>query len=194
MEDALNIAGMSAEQDRRISETVERERNRLWKFIRRRVTDEGEAEDVLQEVFYELVESYRMMKPVEEVTAWLYQVARNRIVDRFRRRRAVTTGSGAAAEAGEERTRWEELLPSPEGGPEAAFARSILLEELEAALAELPPEQREVFLAHEFEGRSFKQLAAASGVSINTLLARKHYAVMHLRKRLQAIYEEFSKA
>jgi RNA polymerase sigma factor (sigma-70 family) len=195
VEDALNAASMSVEQDRRISETVEREQARLRNFIRRRVPDEGDAEDVLQDVFYELVEAYRLMKPVEQVTAWLYQVARNRITDLFRKRRpsAMEDGSAASAEASQERPRWEDLLPSPDGGPDAEYARAILLEELEAALAELPAEQRDVFLAHEFEGRSFKELATASGVSMNTLLARKHYAVLHLRERLKAIRDEFNR-
>jgi RNA polymerase sigma factor (sigma-70 family) len=192
MEDALNVASMSVEQDRRISETVEREQSRLRRFIRRRVPDEADAEDILQDVFYELVEAYRLMKPVEQVSAWLYQVARNRITDLFRKRRPVTMSSnGAGTALGEEGPRWEDLLPSADGGPEAEYARGILLEELEAALAELPAEQRDAFLAHEFEGRSFKELAAATGLSVNTLLARKHYAVMHLRERLRAIRDEF---
>jgi RNA polymerase sigma factor (sigma-70 family) len=182
---------MSVEQDQRISETVEREQTRLRRFIRSRVADEGDVEDILQDVFYELVESYRLLKPVEEVTAWLYRVARNRIIDLFRKRKPV---SGADSHAGdEEGPRWEDLLPSPDAGPEAEYARAILLEELEAALAELPADQREVFVAHEFEGLSFKEMAEASGVGVNTLLARKRYAVMHLRGRLQAIYDEFRK-
>ena len=132
------------------------------------------------------------MKPVEEVTAWLYRVARNRIIDLFRKRKPVTIGSGGAvSDDGEPMARWEDLLPSPDAGPEARYARAILLEELEAALAELPAEQRQVFLAHEFEGRSFKEMAESTGLSVNTLLARKHYAVMCLRERLQAIYDEF---
>jgi RNA polymerase sigma factor (sigma-70 family) len=199
MKDVLNAAWMSVEQDRRISETVERERGRLRNFIRRRVPDEGDAEDILQDVFYELVEAYRLMKPVEQVTAWLYMVARNRITDLFRKRGPTSTVGTRSAVAGHSRSegqespRWEDLLPSPDGGPEAEYARGILLEELEAALAELPAEQRKVFLAHEFEGRSFKEMAAATGMSVNTLLARKHYAVMHLRERLRAIHDEFSR-
>jgi RNA polymerase sigma factor (sigma-70 family) len=198
MEDALDIARMgpdeprmSIEQDRRITETVEREQARLRRFIRGRVADEGDAEDILQEVFYELVEAYRLMKPVEEVGAWLFRVARNRITDLFRKRKPAPMASASAGD--EDGPRWEDLLPSPYAGPEAEYARGILLEELEAALVELPEEQREVFLAHEFEGRSFKELAEATGLSVNTLLSRKHYAVAHLRERLQSIYEEFRK-
>lgn len=192
MEEALNTDWMRAEQDQRISEAVSRERGRLRNFIRRRVRDEADAEDILQDVFYELVETYRLMKPVEQVGAWLFRVARNRIIDLFRKRKPETLESeiaGAAAEG--ETLTLEDLLPSPDAGPEAAYARSVLLEELDAALDELPEGQREVFVAHELEGRSFKDLAAETGVSINTLLSRKHYAVLHLRERLGEIYEEF---
>jgi len=192
MEEALNTDWMRVEQDQRISEAVSRERGRLRNFIRRRVRDEADAEDILQDVFYELIETYRLMKPVEQVGAWLFRVARNRIIDLFRKRKPETLESeiaGAAAEG--ETLTLEDLLPSPDAGPEAAYARSVLLEELDAALDELPEGQREVFVAHELEGRSFKDLAAETGVSINTLLSRKHYAVLHLRERLGEIYEEF---
>jgi len=192
MEEALNTDWMRAEQDQRISEAVSRERGRLRNFIRRRVRDEADAEDILQDVFYELVETYRLMKPVEQVGAWLFRVARNRIIDLFRKRKPETLESeiaGAAAEG--ETLTLEDLLPSPDAGPEAAYARGVLLEELDVALDELPRGQREVFVAHELEGRSFKDLAAETGVSINTLLSRKHYAVLHLRERLGEIYEEF---
>lgn len=183
-----------AEQDQRISEAVEREQVRLRNFIRRRVADPGEAEDILQDVFYELLEAYRMMKPVEQVTAWLFRVARNRITDLFRRKkREARSELSVYAEDGQE-VGWEDLLPSPDAGPDAAFARRVLLEELDAALDELPEEQREVFVAHELMGYSFKDLAEESGVSVNTLLSRKHYAVLHLRQRLHAIYDEFTKA
>jgi RNA polymerase sigma factor (sigma-70 family) len=192
MGDALSVAWMTIEQDQRISETVEREQARLRRFIRRRVADEGDAEDILQEVFYELVEAYRLMKPVEQMSAWLFRVARNRITDLFRRRRPGSVPSQGAASAEDEAgPRWEDLLPSPDAGPEAAYARDVLLEELDAALAELPEEQRAVFVAHEIEGRRFKELAEATGLNVNTLLSRKHYAVAYLRERLQAIYDEF---
>ncbi|HYL15551.1 MAG TPA: RNA polymerase sigma factor [Terriglobales bacterium] len=183
-----------AEQDQRISEAIQRERTRLGNFIRRRVADQGDAEDILQDVFYEFVQAYRMMKPVEQVTAWLFRVARNRITDLFRRKRreAVKSDPGATTEDGEA-VQWEDLLPSPDAGPEAAYARNVLAEELDAALEELPGEQREVFIAHELMGYSFKELATQTGVSVNTLLSRKHYAVLHLRQRLQAIYDEFTK-
>src|SRR3990172_610005 len=195
MEGVLSAECMTAEQDQRISDAVEREQARLRKFIRRRVADERDAEDILQDVFYELVEAYRLMKPVEQVSAWLFRVARNRITDLFRKRKpqAFRNEPAAVAEEGDLPS-WEDLLPSPDAGPEAAYARSVLLEELDAALAELPEEQREVFVAHEFEGRSFKELAATTGLSVNTLLSRKHYAVTHLRQRLQAIHDEFTKA
>lgn len=189
---ALSADWMRAEQDQRISEAVRRERGRLRNFIRSRVRDEADAEDILQEVFYELVETYRLMKPVEQVSAWLFRVARNRIIDLFRKRKPETLESeiSGTAEEGETLT-LEDLLPSPDGGPEAVYARTVLLEELDAALDELPEEQREVFVGHELEGRSFKDLAAETGVSINTLLSRKHYAVIHLRERLSEIYDEF---
>ena len=184
---------MIAEQDQRISEAVVREQGRLRNFIRKRVPNVGDAEDILQDVFYELVEAYRMMKPVEHVTAWMFQVARNRITDLFRKKKpdASTNDSVGATEEGEDLT-LEDLLPSPDAGPEAAYARQVLLEEMDAALEELPEEQREVFVAHELQGRSFKELAEETGVSVNTLLSRKHYAVRHLRDRLGAIYEEFT--
>jgi RNA polymerase sigma factor (sigma-70 family) len=194
MDQALRKQWPMAEQDQRISEAISRERPRLRNFIRKRVADREDAEDILQEVFYELIEAYRMMKPVEEVTAWLYQVARNRIIDLFRRkgREAQESEPATVTEDGEALL-LEDLLPSPDAGPEAAYARSVLLEELEDALDELPQEQREVFIAHELLGYTFKELSAQTGVSVNTLLSRKHYAVLHLRQRLQAIYDEFTK-
>jgi len=196
MEDVLSVTSEPGEprtaQNRRISEAIEREGRRLLGFIRKRVDDEGDAEDILQDVFYELTEAYRLMKPVEQVGAWLYRVARNRIIDRFRKRRPEGSGEVPVNAGEEDPLRLEDLLPSPDAGPEALYARSVLLEELEAALDELPEEQREVFMAHEIDGRSFKQLAEETGLSINTLLSRKHYAVLHLRRRLRAIYEEFT--
>ncbi len=181
---------MTLERDRRITEVVERERSRLLGFIRRRVPDAGDAEDVLQEVFAELVEANRLLMPIEHVTGWLFRVARNRITDLFRRKRPERLGEATVAGAGGERLRLEELLPSPDAGPEALYARRVLLEEIALAVAELPEEQRAVFVAHELEGRSFKEMAAATGVSINTLLSRKHYAVLSLRERLQDLFDE----
>jgi len=194
MDETLKEQWMMVQQDQQISEAVEREKPRLRNFIRKRVADRSDAEDILQEVFYELVEAYRMMKPVQQVTAWLFQVARNRITDFFRSKtREASSEAAVKLEDGEE-LHWEDLLPSTEAGPEAAYARSVLMEEMEAALDELPEEQREVFVAHEFLGYSFKELAAQTGVSVNTLLSRKRYAVVHLRERLQTIYDDFRKA
>jgi len=187
------MAWMRAEQDRRISETVEGQRARLRNFIRRRVADEADAEDVLQDVFYDFVQAYRLMKPIEQVGAWLFRVARNRIVDLYRRRKTDPLRKEAAVVPEAERLMLEDLLPSPDAGPEAEYARSLLLAELEDALDELPEEQRGVFLAHEIDGRSFKEISAETGVGVNTLLSRKHYAVLHLRQRLKTIYDEFSK-
>jgi RNA polymerase sigma factor (sigma-70 family) len=194
MDQALKRQWPMTEQDQRISEAISRDRPRLRNFIRKRVADVADAEDILQDVFYELVEAYRMMKPVEQVTAWLFQVARNRITDLFRRknREDAKTEPAAVAEDGEVLL-LEELLPSPDAGPEAAYARSVLLEELDHALDELPEEQREVFIGHELMGYSFKELSGRSGVGVSTLLSRKRYAVLYLRKRLQAIYDEFTK-
>jgi RNA polymerase sigma factor (sigma-70 family) len=192
MDKAATTNWIMAEQDERLTETIGREQGRLRNFIRRRVADEAEAEDILQDVFYELIEAYRLMKPIEQVGAWLYRVARNRIIDGFRKKKPepLSAEKDPDAEDGDTLS-LDELLPSPEAGPEAAYARSILLEELEAAVDELPEEQREVFLAHEFEGISFKEISAETGVSVNTLLSRKHHAVLHLRRRLQSIYEDF---
>ena len=185
---------MSIEQDQRISETVEREQTRLRRFIRSRVADEGDVEDILQDVFYELVEANRLLMPIEHVTGWLFRVARNRITDLFRKKKPESFSDAAVADDEEELLRLEDLLPSPDAGPDALFARGVLLEELDLALDELPDEQRDVFVAHELEGRSFQEMAADTGVSVNTLLSRKRYAVQHLRERLQGIYDEFTKA
>jgi RNA polymerase sigma factor (sigma-70 family) len=194
MEEVLSTGGVPTDQNRGISETIAREQARLRQFIRQRVPDEGDAEDIFQEVFYELIAAYRLMKPVEQVGAWLFRVARNRIIDLFRSKRPAVLGNDSilATEDGEAH-RWEDLLPSPDAGPEAAYARGVLLEELDGALEDLPEEQRDVFVAHEIEGRSFKELSEAMGVGVNTLLSRKRYAVLQLRCRLQAIYDEFGK-
>jgi RNA polymerase sigma factor (sigma-70 family) len=189
---ALAINAMSSEQNREISEAVEQQRTRLRNFIRSRVPDPADVEDILQDVFFELVEAYRLMKPIQTLSGWLFQVARNRITDRFRKKKtesAVMT-MRIGTEDGE-MLGIEDLLPSPDGGPEAAYARSVLLEDLIEALAELPEEQRAVFIAHEIEGRSFADLAAETGTSINTLLSRKRYAVLRLREKLEQIYKDF---
>ena len=195
MDEPASIISMN-EQDRKISEIIAEERLRLRNFIRKRVPDPSDVEDILQEVFYKLVEANRLLKPIDHVTGWLFRVARNRITDLFRKKKAASFSDVAPRDDGDEDgevLRIEDLLPSPDAGPEALYVRNLLLDELELALDELPDEQREVFVAHELEGRSFKELAAESGVNVNTLLSRKRYAVLHLRERLQSIYDEFSK-
>jgi len=184
---------MALEQDQRISEVLQREQSRLRNFIRRRVPDPRDAEDVLQDVFYKLVEANRMLMPVDHVTAWLFRVARNRITDLFRKKQPENFGDLAPVDEGGEQLPLEDLLPSSDMGPAAIYARKVLLEELELAVRELPEEQRQVFVAHEVDGRSFKEIAAQSGVSVNTLLSRKRYAVLRLRERLQGIYDELMK-
>jgi len=184
---------MAIEQDNWITETIQHEKGRLQNFIRRRVPDSRDAEDILQDVFYELVEAYRLMKPIEHIGAWLFRVARNRITDSFRKKRPEALNDTAQAADYGEAPALEEMLPSPDAGPEAAYARRVLLQELADALDELPEEQRDIFEAHELEGRSFKELAAETGLSVNTLLSRKRYAVLHLRERLREIYDEFAR-
>ena len=181
---------ITAEQDQLIAKAIEKDGSRLRSYIRRRVVDQDSTEDILQEVFSELIEAYRLVKPIEQVSAWLFRVAKNRIIDSFRGRKLASLSQAAY---GDEDDTLEDLLPSPESSPEAAYARRVLLDELDEALAELPEEQRSVFIAHEWEGYTFKELAAQTGVSVNTLLSRKRYAVLHLRQRLRSIYEEFVK-
>jgi RNA polymerase sigma factor (sigma-70 family) len=191
MNELASIAPMT-EQDRRISEVVAAQRARLRNFIRRRVSDEADVEDLLQDVFYELVRANRLLMPIEYVTGWLYRVARNRITDLFRKKKPENFSDQAVADEDGEMLDFEDLLPSPDAGPESQYLRSVLLDELDLALSELPDEQREVFVAHELEGRTFKELSEESGVSINTLLSRKRYAVLHLRERLQSIHDEWN--
>ena len=172
---------MTREQERRIADVVEREQSRLRNFIRRRVADPRDVDDILQDVFSELVEANQLLMPIEHVTGWLFRVARNRIIDLFRRKKP-----DAFAEDD------EALLPSIEEGPDAAYARSVLLDELEHAIAELPSEQRDVFIAHEIDGESFSEMSRRTGVNVNTLLSRKRYAVLQLRRRLQSVYDELT--
>ena len=193
MEQTPTMEWMTTEQDRRISTVVKAEGARLRNFIRKRVADEADAEDILQEVFYEFVQTYRLMKTIEQAGAWLFRVARNRIIDRFRRQRHDPLRAGPAVDETGERLALDDLLPSPDAGPEAIYARNLLIDALEDAIEDLPEEQRSVFVAHEFEGHSFKEMATETGISINTLLARKRYAVQFLRRRLQSIYDEFSR-
>lgn len=179
------------EQDQRVSEIVKREQSRLRNFVRRRVTDPRDVEDILQDVFYRLVEANRLLMPIDHVTGWLFRVARNRITDLFRERKVTTFSEAISEDADDASLQIEDLLPSPDADPEAMYARRALLDELERALNELPDEQRAVFVAHELEGRSFKEMAADTGLSVNTLLSRKRYAVLSLRERLRESYEEF---
>jgi len=190
MNETSGVISMT-EQDRQISQVITEERSRLRNFIRKRVPNEADVEDILQDVFYKLVEANRLLMPIEYVTGWLFRVARNRITDAFRKKRPENFTDTATEDETGESLQLEDLLPSPDAGPEALLLRSVLLDELEMALGELPAEQREVFVAHEIDGRSFKELSDESGVSVNTLLSRKRYAVLHLRERLQDIYDEF---
>ncbi len=192
MDDTADPEHMASEQDRRISEVVEREQSRLRRFIRRRVPDPLDAEDILQEVFYELVQANRLLMPIDHLTGWLFRVARNRITDLFRKKQPERFSDAAMADEDDDLIP-EDVLPSADAGPEAEYARSILMDELADAIAELPKDQRDIFIAHELEGRSFQELAKETGVSINTLLARKRYAVQRLRARLQDVHDEFTK-
>jgi RNA polymerase sigma factor (sigma-70 family) len=194
VKDAASPQWMALDQDQRISEVVSREQSRLRNFIRRRVPDPRDVEDILQDVFYELVEANRLLMPINHVAGWLFRVARNRITDLFRKKRPENFSDATFADEDYELLQVEDLLPSPDAGPEALYARQALLDELAHAVAELPEEQRQIFIAHELEGRSFKEMSAATGVSVNTLLSRKRYAVLHLRERLRNIYDEFMKS
>src|SRR5262245_33534558 len=193
MRDAANLRRMTLEQDQRIAEVIKREQFRLRNFIRKRVADPHDVEDILQDVFYKLVEANRLLMPIDHVTGWLFRVARNRIIDLFRRMKPESF-SDTFVEDEDNEVHFEDLLPSPDAGPDAQYSRKVLLDELELAIHELPTEQRDVFVAHEFEGRSFEEIAVETGVSINTLLSRKRYAVLRLRRRLQSIYDELTKA
>ena len=193
MNEPSTIVWNMTDQDRRISEIVAEQRARLRNFIRRRVPDPLDAEDVLQDVFYKLVEANRLLMPIEHVTGWLFRVARNRITDLFRKKKPGSLADARAEDESGELLQMEDWLPSADAGPDAVYVRNLFLEELELALEELPDEQREVFVGHELEGRSFKEMAEETGVSVNTLLSRKRYAVLHLREKLRSMYEEFSK-
>ena len=181
------------EQDRQISEIVTKERPRLRNFIRRRVPDPADVDDIVQDVFYRLVEANRLLMPIEHITGWLFQVARNRITDLFRKKKPQLFSDAAVEDDEGEVLDIEDLLPSPEAGPDALYVRRLLLDELALAVSELPEDQRTVFIGHELEGRSFREMSAETGVSVNTLLSRKRYAVLYLRRRLQNIYDEFTK-
>src|SRR6266481_5675489 len=193
MDEALSKLRPMADQDQRISHVVDQERSRLLNFIRRRVPDPRDAEDILQDVFYELVEANRLLMPIDHITGWLFRVARNRIIDLFRKKKPVLFSDAVIAGEDDELLHFEDLLPSPDAGPDAVYARGVLLAAFDLAITELPPEQREVFVAHEIEGLSFREISARTGVGMNTLLSRKRYAVLHLRERLQGIYDDFTK-
>jgi RNA polymerase sigma factor (sigma-70 family) len=192
MKDGACLERMPLNQDRRIADVIKREQSRLRNFIRRRVPDPRDAEDILQDVFHRLVEANRLLMPIDHVTGWLFRVARNRITDVFRKKKTESFSDAAVMHEEHGHVQFEALLPSPDAGPEALYVRHVLLDELEMALAELPEEQRDVFVAHELDGRSFKEIAAETGVSLNTLLSRKRYAVLRLRERLQRIHDEFT--
>jgi RNA polymerase sigma factor (sigma-70 family) len=193
MDAALKKHWRMADQDQQISQVAVQERSRLLNFIRRRVPDPLDAEDILQDVFYELVEANRLLMPIDHITGWLFRVARNRIIDLFRKKKPALFSDAAITDEHEESLHFEDLLPSPDAGPDALYERGVLLAAFELAVSELPPEQREVFVAHEIEDLSFKELAARTGVGINTLLSRKRYAMLHLRERLQGIYDDLKK-
>jgi RNA polymerase sigma factor (sigma-70 family) len=190
MQEPPSIAWMT-EQDTRTSKVVAEQQSRLRNFVRRRVPNNADVEDILQEIFVELVEANRLLMPIDHVTGWLYRVARNRITDLFRRKKPVNFADAAFDDEDGDPLSFEDLLPSPDDGPEALYFRNLLLDEMEIAMDELPTEQREVFVAHELEGRSFRDLSAESGVSVNTLLSRKRYAVLQMRRQLQSIHDEF---
>src|SRR5262249_11924122 len=192
MRDAARLRQMTLEQDQRIADVVKREQSRLRHFIRKRVSDPRDVEDILQDVFYKLVEANRLLMPIDHVTGWLFRVARNRIIDLFRKTKTESIGD-RFVDGEDDELHFEDLLPSPDAGPDAQYARNVLLDELELAIDELPKEQRDVFVAHELEGRSFEEIAGETGVSVNTLLSRKRYAVLRLRRRLRTIYDELTK-
>jgi len=184
---------MTFDQDQRIAEVIKREQLRLRNFIRRRVADPRDVEDILQDVFYKLVEANRLLMPIDHVTGWLFRVAHNRIIDLFRRTKTESFSDSFIADDEDPELHFEDLLPSPDAGPDAQYARKVLIDELQLAIHELPKDQRDVFVAHELEGRSFEEIAGETGVSVNTLLSRKRYAVLRLQRRLRAIYDELTK-
>ena len=193
MRDAANLRQMTFDQDQRIAEVIKREQLRLRNFIRRRVADPRDVEDILQDVFYKLVEANRLLMPIDHVTGWLFRVARNRIIDLFRRTKTESFSDSFVADDEDRELRFEDLLPSPDAGPDAQYARKVLIDELQLAIHELPKDQRDVFVAHELEGRTFEEIACETGVNVNTLLSRKRYAVLRLQRRLRAIYDELTK-
>jgi len=193
MKRSVRSGPLPPERDDEISRVVDREQSRLRRFIRARVPDSRDAEDILQDVFYELLEANRLLMPIDHVTGWLFRVARHRIIDLFRKRKPELLTDGALGGEDDETLFLEDLLPSQDAGPDALYARDVLLKTLKAALDELPVEQRAVFVAHEIDGQSFREMAAETGINVNTLLSRKRYAVQHLRARLRHVYDEFTR-
>jgi RNA polymerase sigma factor (sigma-70 family) len=185
LENSLSVAG----QNRAIEQAVHSERKRLFDFIRRRVRNEADAEDILQDVFYQLVTSYSLTEPIERLTSWLFTVARNKVIDWYRKRRPESLPADEADPSVP--LNLEEILFDPKENPDVVYARSLVWTELAAALDDLPEEQREVFVMHELEGKSFKEIAEITGEPINTLLSRKRYAVLYLREELRELYDEF---
>jgi RNA polymerase sigma factor (sigma-70 family) len=182
---------MAAEQKEKIGLTVQQERRRLLDFIRKRIPDEDDAEDILQDVFYQFTESF-MLQPIEQVSAWLFRAARNRITDLFRKKKSIPFSRTFTPHDDEDDSfSINDLLPDPADGPEAIYARKIVVTELMDALDELPVEQREAFVMSEIENKSFKEMAEITGEGVNTLLSRKRYAVLFLRERLQNLYTDF---
>ncbi len=189
----LPSAAAMTEQDDRLQQAVREQRGKLLSFIRRRIPDQEDAEDVLQDVFFELVQSYRLVKPVEQMAAWLFRVARNKIIDRYRRPKPASLEEAAAyhsAADSDEPLLLADVLPAPDDSTETAMARETIMEAILDALDELPPAQREVFVWHEFDGKTFRQMAEETGVPLKTLISRKHYAVQQLRTKLQALYTD----
>lgn len=185
---------MSEQQTTIINDAVKKERGRLLKFIRSKVRSEEDAEDILQDVFYQLASNHGIVDTIENMAAWLFRVARNRIIDVYRKRKPESIDTNAAYDADEDETYFFGLakLSSDENDePDAQYERSMVWETLTEALNELPEEQRDVFILHELENKSFQDIAEITGVPINTLLSRKRYAVLHLRKRMQGLYDDF---
>jgi RNA polymerase sigma factor (sigma-70 family) len=189
----VSVAYMTQAQNESIGEVVRENGKRLFDFIRHRVNEEEEAEDIYQDVMFELTNAYRMMQPIEKIAAWLYRVARNKITDKYRKKRPDLLQDKVFISDDDDHLYLEDLLRSTEESPDKDFDQALIQQALEEALDELPKEQRDVFIQHELEGISFNEIAEATGVTVNTLLSRKRYAVLHLREKLRSLYEELIK-
>jgi len=184
MDDALVNPAMALSPNQRLASVVAQQQQRLWAFVRRQVSVASDAEDIVQEVFAELLEAYRLMKPIERVGSWLMRVARNRLIDRYRvSGRTLPLEEDAQLDI-------PALIGADGSGPESEYRRALLADALEQAIENLPVEQRRVFVAHEIAGQTFKDIAAESGIPVNTLLGRKHAAVLQLRETLRDFYDE----